>query len=122
MTIYTGITVPSQPEKVRKVAGNRGQGRKPGVPNKATAELKHLARQYTPAALKELARLSTQAQSEQARVSAIKELLDRGYGKATQPIAGDKDAPPLQVENTNMTEVAKLLLTALHEDRAPRGV
>jgi hypothetical protein len=101
--------MPNQHEKVRKAAGNRGQGRKPGVPNKATAELKHLACQYTPAALEELARLSTQAQSEQARVSAIKELLDRGYGKATQMIAGDKDADPLQLE-TSMTDVAKLLL------------
>ena len=30
----------------------------------------------------------TQADSETACVAAIKELLDRGYGKATQPIAG----------------------------------
>jgi hypothetical protein len=39
--------------------------------------------------------------------------LDRGYGKATQPIAGDRDAAPLQVESTSMTEVAKLLVTKL---------
>src|SRR5262249_35116017 len=62
------------------------------------------------------ARLSTQAQSEQARVSVIEELLDRGYGKATQPIAGDKDADAIRVETSvNMTEVAKLLLTKLAE-------
>jgi len=103
-----------QPEKVRKAAGNRGQGRKPGVPNKATAELKRLARQYTPAALEELARLSTQAQSEQSRVSAIKELLDRAYGKATQPIAGDAAGEPIKVEpGVSMTDVAKLLLAEL---------
>jgi hypothetical protein len=41
-------------------------------------------------------------------VAAVKEILDRGYGKVTQPIAGDKDATPVQLENTNMTEVAKI--------------
>ena len=67
-------------------AGIKTGGRKKGVPNKATAELKDLARQYTLPALQELARLAIQAESEQARVAAIKELLDRGYGKATQPV------------------------------------
>lgn len=32
-----------------------------------------------------------------ARVAAIKELLDRGYGKVTQPLSGDDDAPPMKV-------------------------
>lgn len=64
--------------------GERRGGRKPGVPNKATAELKKLARQYTGEAIKELARLATKAESEQARVSAIKELFDRAYGKSVQ--------------------------------------
>jgi len=35
-----------------------------------------------------LARLATKAESEAARVAAIKELLDRGYGRAVQPIQG----------------------------------
>ena len=34
---------------------------------------------------------------------------------ACRTIAGDKDAAPVRLENTNMTEVAKLLLTALYE-------
>ena len=89
-----------------------GAGRKLGVPNKATAEIKEIARQYAPEAVGILANLMRKAQSEQARVAAAKEILDRGYGKATQPIAGDKDAAPVQLENTNMTDV---LLTALHE-------
>jgi hypothetical protein len=70
-----------------------GSGRKPGVPNKVTRELKDLARQYTDVAIMELARLATEAESEAARVAAIKELFDRGYGKATQTIAGDPDNP-----------------------------
>ena len=53
------------------------------------AEIRDLARKYTPEALIELARLTTQAESEQARVSAIKELFDRAYGKSTQILANE---------------------------------
>ena len=41
----------------------------------------------------ELGRLALQAESETARVSAIKELLDRGYGKAPQAITRDPESP-----------------------------
>ena len=44
-----------------------------------------LARKYTPEAVKELARLAVNARSEAIRVAAIRELFDRGYGKATSP-------------------------------------
>ncbi len=59
-------------------------GRRAGTPNKATREIKDLARTHAPSAMKELARLALKAESEQARVAAIKELFDRGYGKASQ--------------------------------------
>src|SRR5262245_58219601 len=74
----------------RPSSGGRrpGSGRKKGTPNKVTAEIKQLAQQYGPEAIAELARLATQAESEAARVAAIKELLDRGYGRAAQPIEG----------------------------------
>lgn len=73
--------------------GRKTGGRVAGVPNKATGELKDLARAYTPAAIQELGRLAVGAESEQARVAAIKELFDRGYGKASQSIAlGQDDA------------------------------
>ena len=63
-----------------------GQGRPKGAKNKATGELQDLARTHTKAAMIELARLSVAAESEQARVAAIKEILDRGYGKPAQSI------------------------------------
>lgn len=66
--------------------GRKTGGRKAGVPNKATREIKALAQSYGAGAIRELARLSTKAESETARVSAIKELLDRAYGKAPQAI------------------------------------
>ena len=70
-----------------------GAGRKPGVPNKITAEIKALAQVHASVAIAELARLAVSAESEAARVAAIKELLDRGYGKASQPLSGDTDNP-----------------------------
>lgn len=70
-----------------------GQGRPRGSLNKATKELKLLAQEHCPAAMGELARLATGAESETARVAAIKELFDRGYGKAVQAISGPNDGP-----------------------------
>lgn len=81
-----------------KRGGKReGSGRKAGVPNKATAEIKTVAQQYGEAAVKKLAEMAglvegvKAAESEQARVSAIKEIMDRGYGKAHQSIDGSLD-------------------------------
>ena len=73
-------------------------GRPKGVGNKATADIKAAAREYSADALKELARLAVEAESEPARVAAIKEILDRAYGKATQPISGDKDEAPIRID------------------------
>jgi len=53
-------------------------------------------------------------EQEATRKAAADSLLDRGYGKATQMIAGDKDADAIQVE-TSMTDVAKLLLAKFGE-------
>ena len=61
-------------------------GRQKGTPNKATAEVKAVALDHAPMAIAELARLSKSAENEATRVSAIKELLDRAFGKATQQV------------------------------------
>ncbi len=88
---------------VRKSAPTRGSkpgerrgGRQKGTPNKATADVKEAARQHGAAAVERLAYLMMHAESEAAQVAAIKEILDRGYGKATQPVSGDDDAPPIR--------------------------
>jgi cob(I)alamin adenosyltransferase len=69
--------------------GQKTGGRTKGTLNKATAEIKALAQLHAEAAMTELARLATSAESEAARVAAIKELFDRGYGKATQSVEMD---------------------------------
>jgi hypothetical protein len=74
--------------------GRKTGGRVAGTPNKATADVKAAASVYTDAALKELARIMLKSESDAARVSAIKELLDRAHGKPAQAVqVGGGDSP-----------------------------
>jgi hypothetical protein len=69
-----------------------------------------------PQSVEALAHVMRNGKSEQARAIASDKLLDRGWGKATQPVAGDKNADAIKFESTvNMTDVAKLLLAKLDE-------
>lgn len=89
------------------VGGKReGAGRPAGSTNKTTVDIKALAQSFGPAAIRRLAELSgltigddgnliPGAGSHVAQIAAAKELLDRGYGKATQPHGGDPDAPAI---------------------------
>ena len=98
-------------------------GRKAGTPNKATADVKALAQSYAPEAIKELARLATSAQSEQARVAAIKEILDRAYGKAH--ITADVNNNPRDVRDLNTVDLLRILaaygVVGEEEDPAEAG-
>ena len=89
-----------------------GSGRKPGQQNRTTLEIKELARVYGPAAIAELARLAglTKAdgsENEGTRVAAIKELIDRGYGKAAQIHAGSDELPPVKHEHGFAGQIIK---------------
>jgi len=75
-----------------------GSGRKAGIPNKATAEVKELARQHGPEAVGELARLALKSKSDTARVAAIRELLDRAYGKSAPSPEEREDTKALVVQ------------------------
>ena len=68
-----------------------GESGNPGGRPKVLAGLRELARKHAPAAIKELVRLATKAESEVVRVAAIRELLDRGYGKAGELIPSYDD-------------------------------
>lgn len=65
----------------------RTGGRQKGTPNKVTADIKALAQVYGEEAVSTLASIMRAAdQPAAARVSAAKELIERGYGKVSQPV------------------------------------
>lgn len=66
--------------------GAKFGGRQKGTPNKATAEVKEFAGQYTRQAILGLVKIAKTARSEQARVSAWREILDRAVGRPAQQI------------------------------------
>jgi hypothetical protein len=89
-----------------------GAGRPPGRPNKVTADIKALAQVHAESAIRELATILTTSENDQARIAAAKELLDRGFGKATQhaEITG-KDDGPVEMKTTvvNANEVKAIV-------------
>lgn len=76
----------------KRAGAGRPRGAKDRLTREAGATLSDLARQHTDAALNVLVQIATTGESEAARVSAANALLDRGYGKATQPIEHDVSA------------------------------
>lgn len=89
--------------------GRKTGGRQKGTPNKATAEIRSLAQAYGPAIVERLAIMAgvavdtlgqpvKGADSDAAQIAAMKELLDRAYGKVAQPLSGDDNAPAMQID------------------------
>ena len=68
--------------------GTHKTGGRTGTPNRSTSEVKAIAQQYGYAMIAEFVRIAKGSTSDAARVSAIKEILDRGYGKAPQAVTG----------------------------------
>jgi hypothetical protein len=77
------------------------KGRRPGSGNPELSEIRHIAREYGSGCITLLAGMAglvpgqPPAEAEPCRIAAVKELLDRGYGKATQPLANDTNQPLL---------------------------
>ena len=86
----------NQPKPKGKGGARPGSGRKKGSPNKATASLRDIAREYTDEAVKGLvAVLRNAGEPAAARVAAANAILDRGYGKASTVLSGDEDGGPV---------------------------
>jgi len=89
-------------------AGRKTGGRAKGTPNKATADVKAAAQQYTAEAVEALAAIMRDSDSDAAKVAAIKEILDRGHGKARQLVEADVKA--------TFTELRRTLVDPQHPD------
>jgi hypothetical protein len=77
--------------------GVKTGGRVKGTPNKITADVRALAQEYGEDAIRELATILTTSENHSARIAAAKEILDRGYGKATQSVEmAGPDGGPMQ--------------------------
>jgi hypothetical protein len=84
---------------VKGQSGNPA-GKKPGTRNKATLEIRALARDHGETAIKRLVHLLDHALSETAQIQAAKELLDRGFGKPAQAVElSGKDGAPMEVRS-----------------------
>ena len=72
---------------------------------KTPAEIRSLARAQCPKAIRVLKGIMcSETAPEAARIAAANSLLDRGYGKATQPIAGE-DGEPIRVLSKIVREI-----------------
>lgn len=91
-------------------AGRKTGGRVAGTPNKATADVKAAAQQYTSEAVEALATIMRDSDSDAAKVAAIKEILDRGHGKSKQSVDVDANV------RAAITEVRRTIVDPRHSD------
>lgn len=96
------------------ISGNPGGRPKTILANGMT--LREMARTHTEVALNALVKVVTEAESESSRVAAASALLDRGWGKPTQPIAGDAEMPPIAMGSAPDAVVAWLAAQQLPDD------
>lgn len=82
---------------------------------KTPTNIKSLARSHTESVIRRLAKIVTSPKSsDTAAVAAGQVLLDRGWGKAAQIIAGDPDNPVrIKDESLNNKELARRIASIL---------
>jgi hypothetical protein len=74
----------------------KGHSGNPGGRPKGAAEVPELAQGHGPEAMERLVTIM-RGDNERAAIAAASLILDRGYGKATQPITGDGEGGPIVV-------------------------
>jgi len=76
----------------------KGRSGNPGGRPKEVGAVRDLARAFTPQAIATLVTIMDQDNAPaSARVAAAEALLNRGWGRPTQPIAGDEDVGPVEI-------------------------
>ena len=84
-----------------------GQSGNPGGRPGAVAEVRELARAHTAEAIECLLKEMRNGDTSHARIAAANAILDRGYGKATQPMAGDSEMPAIELSVDERVELAR---------------
>ena len=84
----------------------KGESGNPGGRPKAVAELRDLARSYTAEAIGALVDLMRDGEDERVRLAASISLLDRGWGRPAQAIAGSDGEPLPEILGVHWTATA----------------
>lgn len=73
--------------------------------------IRELCREMAPAAINELGRIMRFSESDKVRLSAIKEILDRGYGKVAQVIqySADSEKDSMEEMGIDITDKEQLI-------------
>lgn len=99
----------NQPKSIR--GGKRpGAGRPKGAPNKATADIRAAASEYSADALAVLVQVATSSDSDAARVAAANSILDRAHGKPRQSVEVDASV------TASITEIRRIVVDPRHSD------
>lgn len=85
-----------------------GQSGNPGGRPKAEREVVELAREGSTRAMGRLIEL-VEHEDPRTAIAAANSVLDRAFGKPTQPISGDDDKPPIGVEARPTVDAMALL-------------
>ncbi len=81
--------VKGQPHPGRRF--QKGQSGNPSGMSKSHAQIQALARTHCPDAIRRIAEIMRTSDDPRAVIAAAQRLLERGYGKAPQILAGDSD-------------------------------
>ncbi|MGT2485065.1 DUF5681 domain-containing protein [Methylobacterium oryzae CBMB20] len=96
------------------------RGRPKGARNEATAEIKTLCQEHGPKMVARLVAIASNAKTpEGAAVAAIREIIDRGYGKPTQ--AHEQGGGPIAIDLTGATDEQLAALASLFGPPAAAG-
>ena len=90
--------------------------------SKAATEIRTLARRHSKAAVKVLAAIMNDEEGPAtARVSAAQALLDRGWGKAAQVVAGEEGGQPVLARIERVIVESKVIGAQANGDKNSSG-
>ena len=93
----------------------KGESGNPGGVSKTAKEIRELARQNCPHAIRKLIKL-LESKDERTVIAAAKELMDRGLGKAPQAIVGADGEGPVLARIERVIIAAGQEVEEEHED------